>query len=259
MSTVTITKYCTFRRTDILNHTTAKWLRTIRICSTFNLNCRLDRSFVNFLAIYVVPKKCSKKLCVHQKTSVNSWQNRLCMSATHVHKRATQSTFWKSNTSLLVMFDMGIYKFQEVQKPNKDITADVVCLSSYCATQQCVHAQTWKKMVKTHTNTWNAKRPVTLLIFFQAHRPTVKLIVADRTPCFAKKTSRYYEAEKRFPLQEKYLAESQSALPEPLQKNKNKFLHGIIMMTSHRLMKWARTVNLPSSSMISSVSIVNVQ
>ena len=69
MSTLTVAKCTTSTKFDFTLHTSVAWLRAFTMCSTFEPNCRLEKTKNNFIGILLCPNRvCSKELCVHNYT-----------------------------------------------------------------------------------------------------------------------------------------------------------------------------------------------
>ena len=119
-----------------------------------------------------------------------------------------------------VPFQSTNYKKKElwVENKMKKHIGDMCCPT--CRIEKCVWFPPIKRLVSTTAK--SAKPAITFWTFVLRTRNTIMLFVGDGTPCFAGKTSRDYEKEKRSPFLKKFHRQSQSSTPEREPK-KQKF------------------------------------
>ena len=170
----------------------------------------------------------------------------------HVKITKTEKTrffFAKKKMNLLpnkllllnVPFQSTKYRKNELCVDNKvqKTIGDVYC--KICRIEKCVYISTNKA-----TSFYDCKKCKAcchvMNVPFKDQKPTTLLFGGDGTPCFARKTSRYYEKERPTPLFKKYLRQSQPSTSElEPKKGRTYFIYAIIVSTPHWLIQLTKT------------------
>ena len=204
------------------------------MCSTFTTDCRYNNSFIKLIRnVFCPDKKCSEKLCVHEKTlqsfESSDYQCPQCNFTCQVRSFPCE----KDTLLFFLKNEQGIYVFTETQKSIQDVIGDLY--RQTCPNEKCVSVSTNK-----YSSFYVCKKcedcSHVLNIPFREQIPTLPFFGGDGTPCFARKTSRDYQKEKASPFLKSSIRQSQSATLEPVpKKGKNHCIYGIIVSTPHWL------------------------
>ena len=83
------------------------------------------------------------------------------MTSMHVHVSGAHYSLWGTNKIVSIMFNRGIYVFEQTGKPVQYSIGDFYCPGSYCSQQSCFSVHIWREMMKVVTNVFNAERAAT--------------------------------------------------------------------------------------------------
>ena len=137
MSTITISKFTIFSRTDNTLQTSVKQLRATTMCSALTLDCGYDNSAIILIGdVYCPNTKCLGKLCLHKKTfqslGRSDCQCPQCGSVCQVRN----SPFDDQTNSFFLSLFQGVYIFEKRPKSVQDIIGDVPCPGKYCCNRE---------------------------------------------------------------------------------------------------------------------------
>ena len=223
LSTSTTTKYTTGIMSDIMLHTTKKYLRAVTMCSTFNSDCCYENRFINPNGNMFCSKNlCSGKKMREQKDFYVSLQKLLRMSGLRVNVPGEQLSLWKLNQFVFSCVTEAFISWKRSVNHLGTLLAPSTVLTGCMQNRSLTVYKHGKRMVKGVTYCRNRSRAVMYVwvVSLRSRRATVKSFGCVGSLSLAKKTSREYEAKKTVPLLQKKLCQSRSAAPKSLcQKN----------------------------------------